>query len=77
MGPYAVTIDGILSHNFTVIEYQAGSQRVRVEYGHSMHDIAVAGAAVVPEFPVQAAVALAGMMGAAMLATRLRPYFAA
>jgi hypothetical protein len=75
--PYAVTIDGVPSHNFTVIEDQAGAQRVRVEYSHSTHDIAVAGAAVVPEFPVHVAVALAGMTGAAMLATRLRPYFVA
>lgn len=74
-GPYAVAIDGVPSDNYTVIDDAAGAQRIRLEYSHSTHHISVTGATVVPEFPVSAAIALAGLVGAAAVATRLRPYF--
>jgi hypothetical protein len=61
-GPYSVTIDGETTTDFDVSG--AGANAVMtISYSHSIHDVAITGASVVPEFPVAAIAIIAALVG--------------
>jgi hypothetical protein len=63
-GPYTVTIDGQPTEDFIVIvDKTTGEQIMQLSYSHSVHDIAITGASVVPEFPVQLIAILGALIG--------------
>lgn len=70
-GPYAVTIDGQATTDFEVVN-AASEGVIIISYTHSVHDVTITGTNVVPEFPLPAVGALAGVLGAAILFTRTR-----
>lgn len=66
-GPYTVMIDGRPAEDFVVISDTTSQDEqtiVRLDYGHSVHEISITGAAVTPEFPpFVAGLAARGMLG--------------
>lgn len=73
-GPYVVTIDGQPTDDFVVIHDTTipdAQTMIRLDYGHSVHDISITGAAVAPEFPpLVAGLAAAGAIGAGIASKR-------
>jgi hypothetical protein len=61
-GPYTVTIDGESTTDFEV-EGTGANAVMTITYTHSVHDIAVTGASVVPEFPFAVLGAIAAVIG--------------
>jgi hypothetical protein len=61
-GPYTVTIDGETTTDFEV-DGTGAEAVMTISYTHSVHDIAVTGASVVPEFPVAAVGMIAALIG--------------
>lgn len=58
-GPYAVTVDGVATEDFHLSHNEIDDKvSVYVNYKHSVHDIAITGATVVPEFPAAGLVLL-------------------
>ena len=50
-GPYSVLIDDVSVTDFETID-DSGTTAIRLEYTHSTHKITIAGASVIPEFPL-------------------------
>lgn len=72
-GPYSVMIDGKPSMPVMAFDDQvANLTRIEVQYQHSAHDIAISGAAVVPEFPLSPWVILTAILGFGIFVIRLR-----
>lgn len=70
-GPFAVTLDGRLAETINTTENQTHSM-IAVEHEHDLQHITIQGTTAVPEFPLPAALAAAGL--AATLAwKRLKP----
>lgn len=73
-GPYMVMIDGQPADDFVVITDTTSPDEqtiVRLDYGHSTHEITITGAAAAPEFPpFVAGIAAAGAIGAGLAARR-------
>ncbi|HXV45279.1 MAG TPA: hypothetical protein VD736_01255, partial [Nitrososphaera sp.] len=71
-GPYSVTIDGQATSDFEVIPAVTSEEAIlRISYTHSIHDVAVTGTNVVPEFPISILImasALGSIMALAALA---------
>lgn len=59
-GPFAVTLDGRLAETINTAENQTHSI-ITIEHEHDMKQIAIQGATAVPEFPLPAALAAAGV----------------
>jgi hypothetical protein len=70
-GPFALSLDGEISRDFTISENQTHSV-IGVTHDHALRDMALQGTTVVPDFPV-AVVAAALAMATALAYRRLRP----
>ncbi len=72
-GPYTVTIDGQPTDEFMVIEDKTtGEHIMQLSYSHSVHDVAISGASVVPEFPVSLISILSVLVGIIAIVSRTR-----
>lgn len=70
-GPFAVTLDGRLAEPIDTAENQTHSI-ITIEHQHDMREITIQGATAVPEFPLPAALAAAGV-AAALAWKRIKP----
>lgn len=71
-GPYTVSVDRKPAQDYIVIhDREAGEKLVYVAFSSGTHEIGIAGASVVPEFPVHLLGILAGVLSAAILAQRM------
>jgi hypothetical protein len=64
-GPYVVTFDGQVKTDYqTLTNKTTGDVSIKLQYHHSSHVITIAGAEVVPEFPVGGigAIAISGLV---------------
>ena len=69
-GPFAVSLDGRLAESVVTTENQTHAT-IAVEHEHDLREITIQGTTVVPEFPLPAVLAAAGM-AAALAWKRLR-----
>lgn len=72
--PYHVKIDGRLMENGTLLiaDDTTGKYTLNLNFGHSVHEIEISGANVVPEFPIQMIAFVSGFVGIVALAGRTR-----
>jgi hypothetical protein len=69
-GPFAVSLDGRLAESAVTTENQTHAT-IAVEHEHDLREITIQGTTAVPEFPLPAVLAAAGM-AAALAWKRLR-----
>lgn len=72
--PYNVKIDGSFMENGTLLISDAttGEYTLNLNYDHSVHEIEISGANVVPEFPIHMIAFVSGLAGIFALASRTR-----
>lgn len=69
--PYLVTIDGQPTTDFFTFEDSIRNENtVQINHQHSLHEIAIKGTNVVPEFPLHIVGAIAGVIGLVIIVTR-------
>ena len=75
-GPYTATIDGRVAtgNEFVVIEDPEGHNTAMLVYSHSVHEIAITGTQVVPEFPIASIGIVVATIGGIVAAGRMK-YF--
>jgi len=71
-GPYTVTVDGQATTDFEVTNEGSAEAVMTISYTHSVHDVAITGTSVVPEFPVVVIGALAAIVGVVAILGRTR-----
>jgi hypothetical protein len=74
-GPYTVTIDGQPTSDFEVISPGSEDAIIAVSYTHSVHDVAITGTNVVPEFPISLLIMAAALGSIVILVPLARHRF--
>lgn len=76
-GPYTVTIDGDVADRVIIIDDKTMNQKiVEISYLHSVHEIAITGTQVIPEFPAFAVGILLASVAAVVVLSRKFSLFA-